>query len=215
MGCCESQIASEELDIKAQYLEKKSTSSELVRFRTSNFVHRTHGSLLDLYEMKALLGKGAFGKVFHAVSKSTGCERAIKALDKTSLHRDRSERVQREIEILKEVDHPNIVKIVEVIEDSRYIYIVQELCVGGELFERIIKQRLFSEEIAARYMYQILSAVVHCHRLNIVHRDLKPENILFETTSENSILKVIDFGISTKYLHESPLRKGYGTVRTK
>lgn len=215
MGCCESQLVPEELDLKGLYAEKRSTSSELVSFRTSNFVHLTKGNLVDLYEVKAQLGQGAFGKVFHAVSKSTGEERAIKALDKTSLVKEKADRVQREIEILKAVDHPNIVKIVEVIEDSRYIYIVQELCVGGELFERIVKWRQFSEETAAKYMYQILSAVVHCHRLNIVHRDLKPENILFETTSENSILKVIDFGISTKFLHDAPLRKGYGTVGNK
>lgn len=215
MGCCEGVLVSEEVEMKQQYAAQKSTSSELISFRTANFVHRTQGNLLELYEVRALLGQGAFGKVYRATCKVTGVERAIKALDKTTMTKANAVRVQREIEILKQVDHPNIVKIVEVIEDPRYINIVQEICEGGELFERIIKTKKFDEETAAKYMYQIISAVVHCHRLNIVHRDLKPENILFENRSEDSVLKIIDFGISTKFMNDTPLRRRYGTVRLR
>ena len=214
MGCCEAKREMGEMHLEEKrFVPKRSDTSALLSFRSSNFVSTVKGNLLDYYDVRTLLGQGGFGKVYSAVSKSSGTLRAIKALDKSTLTKDSAERVQREIEILKTLDHPNIVKIVEVIEDNRYINIVQELCTGGELFDRILKQKLFSEEAAARHLYQILSAVTHCHRLQIVHRDLKPENILFETDSPDSLLKVIDFGISTKYLQGTPLRKKYGTVR--
>ena len=101
-----------------------------------------------------------------------------------------------EVEILRALDHPNILKIIDIVEDSKYYHIVTELCTGGELFERIISLKLFSEKIAASYMNQFLSAVSFCHKHGILHRDIKPENILFQYGSNDSPLKVIDFGVS-------------------
>jgi calcium-dependent protein kinase len=100
---------------------------------------------------------------------------------------------------MMEIDHPNVIKLYEVFEDSRYIYLIMEECSGGELFERILKRitekNPYCEKDAAMIFRQIMSAVCHCHSSKICHRDLKPENLLFLNSSNDS-LKVIDFGLS-------------------
>lgn len=98
------------------------------------------------------------------------------------------------------MDHPNIIKLYEVYEDTRYIYLIMEECSGGELFDRIIdrinKKAMFTEKEAAFIFKQMMSAICYCHSQGICHRDLKPENLLFLNSSEDSDLKVIDFGLS-------------------
>ena len=110
--------------------------------------------------------------------------------------------MKREIEILKEVKHPNIIELIDVFEDSKYLHLVTELCTGGELFDRIIAKTNsaeghFSERDAAHLVADILDAIAYCHDVKgIVHRDLKPENFLFLTEAEDSPIKIIDFGLS-------------------
>ena len=104
-------------------------------------------------------------------------------------------RLQYEIDILKNLDHPNIVKLYEVFEDKNNIYLVTELCSGGELFDEIITRQQFSEKDAAKIMEQVISAVNYCHLQKVVHRDLKPENVLLDSKN-NDIVKIIDFGTS-------------------
>jgi calcium-dependent protein kinase len=98
------------------------------------------------------------------------------------------------------LDHPNIIKLYEVYETEEYFYLIMELCSGGELFERIITNiengKPFTEEQAAMIFQQMMSAINYCHKNNIVHRDLKPENLLYLDQSQNSPIKVIDFGMS-------------------
>jgi calcium-dependent protein kinase len=77
------------------------------------------------------------------------------------------------------LDHPNILKVYEFYQDKDYLYIVTELCTGGELFDRILENKSFSENTSGEIMKQILSAIKYCHKNGIVHRDLKPENIIF------------------------------------
>lgn len=89
-----------------------------------------------------------------------------------------------EINILKEIDHPNIVKMYEFFEDEKRYYLVTEICKGGELFDEVLRLGFFSEKNAAVLIKQVLSCVNYCHKNNIVHRDLKPENILLEPTKE-------------------------------
>lgn len=91
----------------------------------------------------------------------------------------------------KRLDHPNIIKLFEVYEDEKNLYLVMELCTGGELFERIIKSGHFSERYAACLMRQVFSAAAYCHANNVMHRDLKPENLLYADSSPLSALKVI------------------------
>lgn len=94
------------------------------------------------------------------------------------------------------LDHPNIIKLYDVFEGTRHLHLVQELCTGGELFDRIIARGHYSEHDAAVLVRKILLAVKHCHDRDICHRDLKPENFLFQTKAEDAELKVIDFGLS-------------------
>lgn len=105
-------------------------------------------------------------------------------------------RLKYEIDILKNLDHPNIVKLYEVFEDKHYIYLVTELCTGGELFDEILKRKQFAEKDAAPVIKQVLSAIAYCHGENVAHRDLKPENILLNAKNNSDIVKVIDFGTS-------------------
>jgi len=101
-----------------------------------------------------------------------------------------------EINILRSLDHPNIVKMYEFFEDDKRYYIVTEICKGGELFDEIINRGKFSERDAAILMKQLLMCVNYCHSNNVVHRDLKPENILLEANKDFDQIKIIDFGTS-------------------
>lgn len=99
--------------------------------------------------------------------------------------------------MLKETDHPNIMRIFEIIEDQGHYYVVSELMRGGELYDRIIKMKVFSERAAAKIISQILLALNYMHKRNIVHRDIKPENILLESDDLKNInVKVTDFGFA-------------------
>jgi calcium-dependent protein kinase len=105
-----------------------------------------------------------------------------------------------EINIMTKIDHPHVIKLYEVYEDNRYIYLVMEECSGGELFDRIIdrinSQKMFTEKETAAIFKQLMSAICYCHAAGICHRDLKPENLLFLGKESDSPLKVIDFGLS-------------------
>jgi calcium-dependent protein kinase len=99
-----------------------------------------------------------------------------------------------------ETDHPNIIKLYEIYEDNRYLYLIMEECSGGELFDRILdrinNKNLYTEKQACTIFKQMMSAICYCHSSKICHRDLKPENLLFLNTTEDAPLKVIDFGLS-------------------
>jgi calcium-dependent protein kinase len=100
-----------------------------------------------------------------------------------------------EIDVLKNLDHPNILRLYEVFEDKKCIYLVTEYCEGGELFDEILHRGSFTEMDAAKVIKQLLSAIAYCHGSQVCHRDLKPENILIDNRDKNTI-KVIDFGTS-------------------
>ncbi len=107
-------------------------------------------------------------------------------------------RLKYEIDLLKNLDHPNIVKLFEVFEDQNNIYLVTELCSGGELFDVIVEKKQLGESDASRVMSQLLSAIAYCHGSKVAHRDLKPENIMFDQKNQDQI-RVIDFGTSQVY----------------
>ena len=113
--------------------------------------------------------------------------------------------------ILSQIDHPNVMNVFEFWEDKINFFIVTELCTGGELFDRIVESGCFNEQMACSTMKALISAIVYCHKYNIVHRDLKPENLLYESRDANSNLKVIDWGSSRKYNPNIPMTKSKGT----
>jgi calcium-dependent protein kinase len=145
-----------------------------------------------------LLGQGAFGEVRKCLNRDTKVTRAVKLIKKESMSSEEEQSFKHEINILKKLDHPNILKLYEVFEDEKRYYLVTELCKGGELFDEIVTKVQFSEKEAATIIQQILQAVAYCHNLGIVHRDLKPENVLIDKELNNS-LKVIDFGTSVQF----------------
>jgi calcium-dependent protein kinase len=152
-----------------------------------------------VYKFKKLIGGGHFGTVRIAYRKTDPEKRyAVKSILRESMKKDVA-MLESEINILKELDHPNIVRFYETYIDYKYIHIVMQMCTGGELFDRIVKLERFSEKEAAELMKKILSAVQHLHERNICHRDLKPENFLFKNNKENAEIKIIDFGLSKKF----------------
>lgn len=102
------------------------------------------------------------------------------------------------------LDHPNINKLFETFEDDKFIYLVSELCQGGELFSKIEEEGCLTEEEAREYFYQIMSAISYLHSQEVSHRDLKPENLLFLSKDKNSQLKLMDFGLSTRFSKGKP-----------
>lgn len=145
------------------------------------------------------LGHGHYGVVRKCMDRDTQEWYAIKSIRKAKV--SKIEVLKREIEILKEVKHPNIIELADVFEDAKYLHLVTELCTGGELFDRIIAKTQsaeghYSEHDAASLIRDILDAIAYCHSKGIVHRDLKPENFLFLTEAEDAPIKIIDFGLS-------------------
>ncbi|XP_056151608.1 ribosomal protein S6 kinase alpha-5 isoform X4 [Lampris incognitus] len=147
------------------------------------------------YEMDlkdSALGEGSFSICRQCTHKKTGQKYAVKIVSKRM-----EAQTQKEIAALKLCDgHPNIVKLHEIYHDQLHTYLVLELLGGGELLERIRRKQHFSETEASRIMRKLVSAVSHMHDVGVVHRDLKPENLLFTDESENSEIKIIDFGFA-------------------
>ena len=155
-----------------------------------------YSNINDLYEIKGILGKGKFGKVKLGVHKQSGKQVAIKIINKNFLEGVDLEQIKSEIDILKIAKHPNIIKLYEVYENEKYIYIIMEYCLGGDLFSYIEKRNFkLSEERAAEIIHKLCTAVYFLHQYGIVHRDLKPENILMMDKTDNADIRLVDFGL--------------------
>ncbi|KAG5456694.1 MAG: kinase-like domain-containing protein, partial [Olpidium bornovanus] len=151
------------------------------------------GRTLGDYRLERTIGEGAFGKVKLATHLITGQQVAVKVVEKSHLKYDAAERLVREVLVLKLLEHPNINRLLEVVDTPAAVYLVLEYISGGELFDRICAAGRFGESDARAYFRQILSAVQYCHAHGVAHRDLKPENILVD---KDGVLKLIDFGFS-------------------
>jgi len=176
------------------------------------FVVDNPGKIQDFYDIdKKKLGEGSYGTVCKGTNKTTKATRAVKSMSKAAMKN--YDRFKQEIAIMKMMDHPNIVKLYESFEDHRNIYLVMELCSGGELFDKIIDNGHFKEATAAFIMRQIVQAIFYMHANHVCHRDLKPENFLFCTKDpiDKSLLKIIDFGLSTQFTDGQVLNTKAGT----
>ena len=150
-------------------------------------------NILNEFQIKETIGKGTFSKVKLGINKSTGEKVAIKILEKRKIKTKNDQiRVQRELDILKKINHINIVKIFQTKEDQENIYIIMEF-IDYDLFLHIVNNKRLEESESALYYFQLISGLEHIHSLNIVHRDLKPENLLL---TKRRVLKIIDFGLS-------------------
>ena len=150
------------------------------------------------YLLGETIGKGAFAKVKLATHIPTQEKVAIKILDKQKLshHQTQSDvvRIKKEINILKQLRHKNIIQLYEIMESQSNLYIVMEYCEGKELFDYIIKRKHLPEREACRFFQQIINGVEYLHLMNVTHRDLKPENLLLDSKKR---IKISDFGLST------------------
>mmetsp|Transcript_21997 Transcript_21997/g.39688 ORF Transcript_21997/g.39688 Transcript_21997/m.39688 type:complete len:409 (+) Transcript_21997:103-1329(+) len=224
--CNENQImpalcASEE---SAALSPSPSTPTSAIICITGKFSNIEHSYHVD----PRVLGTGQHGSVRECINRTTGHRFAVKSIRKSD-PAVKPAGLAREIMLLKETKHRNIVRLVDIYEDADYVHLVTDLCNGGELFDKIIEKTslsssnndgtdsdnnaCFSEDEAARIIHQLLTAISYMHERNIVHRDIKPENIIFESTNEDSPIKLIDFGLSRKHRtnNEAPMTTIVGT----
>ncbi|XP_053544763.1 MAP/microtubule affinity-regulating kinase 4 isoform X2 [Bombina bombina] len=148
------------------------------------------------YRLLRTIGKGNFAKVKLGRHVLTGREVAIKIIDKTQLNPSSLQKLFREVRIMKGLNHPNIVKLFEVIETEKTLYLVMEYASGGEVFDYLVSHGRMKEKEARAKFRQIVSAVHYCHQKNIVHRDLKAENLLLDSDAN---IKIADFGFSNEF----------------
>ncbi len=151
------------------------------------------------FEFGQKLGQGAFGMVQVAADKHTGLLYACKTVKKMAGSTTAYEQVMREIEVMKKTNHPNIVRLIEVLETPKKIYLILEYCEGGELVGKIRKMPEINEEDCRTIIGRLADAIAYLHKIGIVHRDIKPENILISTDNPNDPwnIKVSDFGLAT------------------
>jgi calcium-dependent protein kinase len=170
--------------------------------------------ITESYELEKQIGKGAYGTVCRARHKRQGTQRAIKSISKTKRLCNRVvERFKREIECLKDLDHPGIVRLYETFQDRGNIYMVMELCTGGELFSRLQESGHCTEDDTANVMQQIFRSVHYMHCSGVVHRDLKLENflLLHNGPLADNVVKIVDFGFARDWVSGQMLTTKVGT----
>ena len=191
-------------------------SQEAPKIDKETFIRVGNRALGEHYECTKQLGKGGYGKVYQVKNKKTHKLFACKKLSKLNIKN--LEKFKREIEILKKMDHPNIIKLYDVYESANSYYLLMEECQGGELFDRIIKRiennQMYTEKEACEIISQVMGAIEYCHNKGIAHRDLKPENLLYlkEGSEVNNPLKIIDFGLSQDLNIKKQLSSKVGTA---
>ncbi|OMJ84861.1 hypothetical protein SteCoe_13916 [Stentor coeruleus] len=209
MGCCH---PAKTLEVETtEKVTKIQRSSKALVLTPGDFVSIKVEPITGDYVFEDVLGYGAFGEVRKAYHKISKSERAIKSIDISNCKEEDIQKLLKEVSILKLLDHPNIIRIFEVYRSLTKLYIVTEICTGGELFHRIKHMKKFSENQAAKYMLEIISAVMHCHQRGVVHRDLKPENLLFTSKNPDAKLKLIDFGTSALFDKTKKMKGIIGT----
>ncbi|XP_019384733.1 PREDICTED: ribosomal protein S6 kinase alpha-3 isoform X2 [Crocodylus porosus] len=164
-------------------------------------LHRNSIQFTDGYEVKEDIGVGSYSVCKRCIHKATNMEYAVKIIDKSK--RDPTE----EIEILLRYgQHPNIITLKDVYDDGKYVYLVTELMKGGELLDKILRQKFFSEREASAVLLTITKTVEYLHAQGVVHRDLKPSNILYVDESGNpESIRICDFGFAKQLRAENGL----------
>ncbi|XP_042308157.1 serine/threonine-protein kinase MARK1 [Sceloporus undulatus] len=175
---------------------KSSSRQNIPRCRNSVTSTNEDHPHIGNYRLLKTIGKGNFAKVKLARHVLTGREVAVKIIDKTQLNPTSLQKLFREVRIMKILNHPNIVKLFEVIETEKTLYLVMEYASGGEVFDYLVAHGRMKEKEARAKFRQIVSAVQYCHQKCIVHRDLKAENLLLDGDMN---IKIADFGFSNEF----------------
>jgi 5'-AMP-activated protein kinase catalytic alpha subunit len=163
----------------------------------------THEKIICDFIIKETLGKGAFGLVKLAINSQTGEKVAIKVINESKIPKDQRLHFYREIEILKNIKHPNIIRLFSHITKEKQLYLITEYIKGIELFQYISLKKKVEESEACIYFQQIICGLEYLHKMGIAHRDIKTENILVDHYLKE--IKIIDFGLSNKYSDKSEL----------
>ena len=181
---------------KSKYFNTNTTNANPNALILNNdvIVSDTKQNPEEIYIKESKMGEGSFGEVWKVRHKILGKEFAMKIIEKSPY--SNTKQIENEIEILKQLDHPNILKILEFHLTKDKFYIITDYCPEGELFHEIDKKSKFSEKETSFVIYQILQAVRYCHKMRVTHRDIKPENIMITSRESNGLLhvKLIDFG---------------------
>lgn len=148
-----------------------------------------------IFDLKEVLGTGAFSEVVLAQEKLTGRMFAVKCIPKKAL-KGKESSIENEIAVLRKIKHENIVALEDIYESPDHLYLIMQLVSGGELFDRIVEKGFYTEKDASTLIRQVLDAVHYLHRMGIVHRDLKPENLLYFNPQDESKIMISDFGLS-------------------
>ncbi|OMJ66818.1 hypothetical protein SteCoe_36202 [Stentor coeruleus] len=176
------------------------------------FVNENENKFADIYRLGKLIGTGTYGEVRMCFHRESGAKRAVKIIRKDLMTNEGLRaNLDKEISILRSLDHPNVVRIYEFFEEVKRLYIVMEFCKGGELFAEIVKRKYLTEIHAAHIMHQLFSTLDYLHGRGIMHRDLKPENILLEERHDVMNIKIIDFGAATIF-NDKPINGIVGTM---
>ena len=209
----------EEDDENLTYVKSQTINSQFFdgKIDVKDYIQRLDKDSLDNYEKISLLGKGSFSSVYKVRNKNTNLFRAMKIIQK-NFQKD-NEEILREINILKNLDHPNVMKIYEFLEDDKNYYLIQEFCDEGDLETALDNKKIYCEFLVRFIMYQVFLAINYLHTNNIVHQDIKKRNISIiklveEKENENKKLKTknslnnkLKRLNSEKILYSNPLKK--------
>ena len=157
------------------------------------------------------MGEGAFSVVIEATKKGTAESYAVKVVTKAKLTREDEIALVDEINILTELKHKHIIRLYDVFDEKAYWYLITEIMTGGELFDRIVSKAFYNEKEARDVCKILFEAIGFCHSKSVCHRDLKPENLLLRTISNDSEIKIADFGFAKKVLTPNSLTTQCGT----
>ncbi|XP_068812128.1 SNF-related serine/threonine-protein kinase-like isoform X2 [Struthio camelus] len=171
----------------------------------------SEGKIAGLYDLERTLGKGHFAVVKLARHVFTGQRVAVKVIDKSKLAGEAAGQLLQEVRCMKLVQHPNVVRLYEVIDTHSKLYLILELGDGGDMFDHIMRHEGgLAEGRAKHYFAQIVHAISYCHKLHVVHRDLKPENVVF--FQEQGVVKLTDFGFSNRFQPGKMLTTSCGSL---
>ena len=157
------------------------------------------------------IGEGAFARVRKITRKSDKAVFALKMIKKKGKSSEDIAALQREILVLQKCDHPNIVRLGDWCDTKKRIYMVVEFCDGGDVFERVVQYKKFSEKSAIHVIKAVCSGLAHIHKMGYVHRDLKPDNLMYLTKEVDSEIKIIDFGLAGD-CNDGPCKTPCGTA---